>query len=110
VTPTQAEQLALAASQTSIQLVLRNPLDHEIAKTPGTALQRLFSGNNSAPPQHQSESKPKGQAAPRREPARIAPPPIIAAAPKEPPFVMEIISGKDKREQRFVTTTPPEVK
>src|ERR1039457_906417 len=42
VTPTQAEQLSLAASQTSIQLVLRNPLDHEIAKTPGTALQRLF--------------------------------------------------------------------
>ena len=42
VTPTQAEQLSLASSQTTIQLVLRNPLDHEIAKTPGTALQRLF--------------------------------------------------------------------
>ena len=109
VTPTQAEQLALAASQTSIQLVLRNPLDHEIAKTPGTALHRLFSGNNSAPPPQQSENKPKSQAAPRREPARIAPPPIIAAAPKEPPFVMEIISGKEKREQRFVAV-PPEVK
>ena len=38
VTPKQAEQLSLAASQTSIQLVLRNPLDHDIAKTPGTAL------------------------------------------------------------------------
>src|SRR5664280_579331 len=51
VTPTQAEQLSLAASQTSIQLVLRNPLDHEIAKTPGTALQRLFNnGGTPAPP------------------------------------------------------------
>ena len=48
VTPTQAEQLSLAASQTSIQLVLRNPLDHEIAKTPGTALQHLFA-NSGAP-------------------------------------------------------------
>src|SRR5947208_5707622 len=46
VTPTQAEQLSLAASQTTIQLVLRNPLDHEIAKTSGTALGRLF--NNSS--------------------------------------------------------------
>src|ERR1700674_5821880 len=36
VTPEQAEQLSLASSQTSIQLVLRNPLDHAISKTPGT--------------------------------------------------------------------------
>ena len=44
VTPEQAEQLSLAASQTTIQLVLRNPLDHDIAKTSGTALQKLFTG------------------------------------------------------------------
>ena len=38
VTPEQAEKLSLAANQTTIQLVLRNPLDHDVAKTPGTAL------------------------------------------------------------------------
>ena len=38
VTPEQAEQLSLATSQTTIQLVLRNPLDRDTAKTPGTAL------------------------------------------------------------------------
>src|SRR5215467_962042 len=42
VTPEQAEQLSLASSKTQIQLVLRNPLDRDKAKTPGTALAHLF--------------------------------------------------------------------
>jgi pilus assembly protein CpaB len=104
VTPTQAEQLSLAASQTSIQLVLRNPLDHEIAKTPGTALQHLFS--NGRPPAP-SELSPR----PRVASQRVAPPiPVHAVAPppKEVPFVMEIISGSTKTEKKFGGT--PEVK
>ena len=103
VTPTQAEQLSLASSQTSIQLVLRNPLDHEIAKTPGTALQRLF--NNGRPPDpSDASSRPR---APRVAPVpvRVAAPP---APPKEIPFVMEIISGSTKTEKKFGGT--PEVK
>src|SRR5262249_39189300 len=44
VTPEQAEQLSLASAQTTIQLVLRNPLDHEVARTPGTAVGLLFNG------------------------------------------------------------------
>ena len=105
VTPTQAEQLALAASQTSIQLVLRNPLDHDIAKTPGTALLRLFNNNGGggAMPAPSSDSRPKQAPRRQQEFPRIA----VAPAPvKEPPFVMEIISGKDKREQKFATTLP----
>ena len=98
VTPTQAEQLSLAASQTSIQLVLRNPLDHEIAKTPGTALQHLFNGGRMQP-------LPNPSSRPRTVSQRVAPPP---APPKEIPFVMEIISGPNKREQKFGGT--PEVK
>jgi len=107
VTPSQAEQLALAASQTTIQLVLRNPLDHEIAKTSGTALGRLFNNSSAVtavtPP---IETRPRPV---RREPVRIAQAaPVTPVAPKETPFVMEIISGKDKREQKFATA--PEVK
>ena len=106
VTPSQAEQLALAASQTTIQLVLRNPLDHEIAKTSGTALGRLFNNSSAVtavtPP---LETRPRPV---RREPVRIAQAPVAPAAPKETPFVMEIISGKDKREQKFANA--PEVK
>jgi pilus assembly protein CpaB len=106
VTPAQAEQLSLAASQTSIQLVLRNPLDHEIAKTPGTALQHLFTGSR-APVQSEMSSRPRTQqrASAAPPPARVVAPP---APPKEIPFVMEIISGPNKREQKFGGT--PEVK
>ncbi len=106
VTPTQAEQLSLASSQTSIQLVLRNPLDHDIAKTPGTALQHLFTGGKM---QQQLPSELSQR--PRNVP-RATPIPVRAAAlpapPKEIPFVMEIISGPTKREQKFGGT--PEVK
>src|SRR3954451_15152759 len=48
VNPEHAEQLSLASSQTQIQLVLRNPLDREDAKTPGTALAQLFTGQKIA--------------------------------------------------------------
>ena len=103
VTPTQAEQLSLAASQTSIQLVLRNPLDHEIAKTPGTALQQLFNGGRAQRP---PDLSPRPQrVASAAIPVRVAAPP---APPKEVPFVMEILSGPTKREQKFGGT--PEVK
>jgi pilus assembly protein CpaB len=96
VTPTQAEQLSLAASQTSIQLVLRNPLDHEIAKTPGTALQRLFASGKMQP-------LPSETTSPRPRPVVKQAPKVLAVAPppKEIPFVMEIISGNSKKEQKF---------
>jgi pilus assembly protein CpaB len=107
VTPAQAEQLSLASSQTAIQLVLRNPLDHEIAKTPGTALQHLFNGSKAPVQPTEVTSRPRVQ-----QRAAVAPPPVRFVAPpappKETPFVMEIISGPNKREQKFGGT--PEVK
>ena len=42
VTPDQAEILSLASNETRIQLVLRNPLDKEVAKTIGTAVTEPF--------------------------------------------------------------------
>ena len=42
VTPEQAEMLSLASTQTTIQLVLRNPLDNDVAKTTGSAVSQLF--------------------------------------------------------------------
>jgi pilus assembly protein CpaB len=104
VTPTQAEQLSLAASTTSIQLVLRNPLDHEIAKTPGTALQHLFNNGKVQPASSEMASRPRP--APVR--AAVIPVHLAPLPPKEVPFVMEIISGPNKREQKFGGT--PEVK
>jgi pilus assembly protein CpaB len=106
VTPTQAEQLSLAASQTNIQLVLRNPLDHDIAKTPGTAMQHLFNNGRAQPAPTEATVRPRTTVARAAAPTpvRVAPP----APPKEVPFVMEIISGPTKREQKFGGT--PEVK
>ena len=104
VTPEQAEQLSLASNQTAIQLILRNPLDHDVAKTPGTALSYLFTGMTgqaacrgvaaAAPPRQRATAV--RASAPR--PAAAAP---VAPAKKEPPFVMEIISGTRKAETKF---------
>lgn len=83
VTPEEAEILSLAGNETKIQLVLRNPLDQEKVKTPGTAEAFLFSGRPSGVP--------------------MSTPPAVRAAlvkPKPPkvekvivPITMEIIGG-----------------
>jgi len=100
VTPEQAEQLSLASAQTQVQLVLRNPLDREIAKTSGTALSYLFTGGRPTAP-----VAPVSAAAPRPHIRPVsAAAPVFAPAPppkKEQPFVMEIISGKTKSEAKF---------
>jgi pilus assembly protein CpaB len=106
VTPEQAELLSLASSQTQIQLVLRNPLDHNVTQTPGTALALLFNGGKLKPeapaaPAARERAPRTTSAAPRQQPviAFAAPP----APRKEEPFVMEIISGTKKVESKFVT-------
>jgi pilus assembly protein CpaB len=99
VTPEQAEQLSLASHQTTIQLVLRNPLDREEAKTPGTAVASLFSGTKIKFGNMQGverEPRPRVRAVP--PPLPLLPPP---APKKDAPYVMEIISGKTKVETKF---------
>ncbi len=98
VTPEQAEQLSLASSNTTIQLVLRNPLDHLITKTPGTAVAKLFDGgkleiNSDMNKPAASPSRPRTVA--------VAPVREVAQPRKEVPFVMEIISGTKKSEAKF---------
>jgi len=50
VTPEQAEMLSLAGNSLKIQLVLRNPLDTQIAKVPPTAMGNLFGMGAPTPP------------------------------------------------------------
>jgi pilus assembly protein CpaB len=57
VTPEQAEMLSLAATNLRIQLVLRNPLDTQIAKVPPTAMRNLFTGQ--APSTHTVARRPR---------------------------------------------------
>lgn len=109
VTPTDAEQLSLASQQTSIQLVLRNPLDRDVAKTPGTALSHLFLGGKFAMPKAAGSASevtetPVRKATVRRAAAAPAPPAMTQLPPPPPKkedFVMEIISGSSKTEKKF---------
>jgi pilus assembly protein CpaB len=69
VSPEDAEKLSLAGTDTKIQLVLRNPLDTETTKPPGTALAYILQGGAPAKPE------PK-QAAPKAAPRPPAPPKV----------------------------------
>lgn len=95
VTPEQAEVLSLASNETRIQLVLRNPMDKAVVKTPGTAIAYLFNGN------------PSGLPAPQASKARVK----MAAAPKPPPpppppekvsITVEVIHGTKRAAATFV--------
>lgn len=93
VTPEQAETLSLASSETKIQLVLRNPLDTDVAKTKGTAVANLFSGTEFKPP----------RPAPARRVVRRAPPEAAKPAPP-PPVVIEVFQGGKRTESKFQGT------
>lgn len=93
VTPAQAEKLSLATNQATIQLVLRNPLDTEVATTPGTALAQLFSTAAASP-----------QPAPRRAAQPALSPPLPAPKAAEPAptvFIIETIHGTKRVETKF---------
>ncbi len=96
VTPEQAETLSLASSETRIQLVLRNPLDTTVAKTPGTAVARLFSGQNLKMP---GDAPRAGAVKPRRTAGTQ---PIVPAVAKpKPPVVVEVFQGGRKDTTSF---------
>jgi pilus assembly protein CpaB len=87
VTPEQAELLSLAGNQTRIQLVLRNPLDTEFSKPPGTAVANLFSGPDGPP-----KPRPVGLAS--------------KAQPKPAPgaYLVEVFNGSKRTEAKFADT------
>jgi pilus assembly protein CpaB len=100
VTPEQAETLSLASAEMHIQLVLRNPLDTQTVKTPGTAVSNLFTGNTGLPEQPRPAPKPAGK------PVTKAPPkPVVAqvAEPPKPvvPLTVEVITGTTRAETKF---------
>ena len=96
VTPEQAEMLSLASTQTSIQLVLRNPLDTDITKTTGSALGQLF--HPGAPLAWDAKPAPAVQT--QVSPVRSTPPPV-ALPPPPKPRVVEVINGIKQTETQF---------
>jgi pilus assembly protein CpaB len=91
VAPEQAEILSLASNQ-RIQLVLRNPLDTQIATPPAIAMASLFSDLNAPAP---VKAQP---AVTRRAPMRV---PHIEKAPAPELFLIEVLNGSKRSEQKF---------
>jgi len=94
VTPEQAEILSLASNQARIQLVLRNPIDHQVAQPPGTDVANLF-----------GHTVPRIPAAVPVRRAAVAPPapaPVIAPPPPPPMIrVIQVLNGGKHTEQTF---------
>jgi pilus assembly protein CpaB len=84
VTPEQAELLSLASGQTRIQLVLRNPLDTEIAHPLGSAMGTLFADANA----------PKVQPAVARK---------AVPRPASRVYLIEVFNGTKRSEEKFVS-------
>ena len=86
VTPAQAEDLSLASNQTRIQLVLRNPLDTQVAQPPGTAMATLFADKNVAPPKPQT---------------RVVPP--SPPKPSSHVYLIQVFNGSKQSEAKFAS-------
>lgn len=99
VTPEQAEVLSLASSETRIQLVLRNPMDKDAVKTPGTTVANLFGNPVPIPPPRVVRPKPRTAMVAVEKPAPPAPP---APEPVKvtPPLIIEVISGGHRTEMK----------
>jgi pilus assembly protein CpaB len=95
VTPEQAEQLNLASNM-NIQLVLRNPLDREVARTPGSSTSHLFDGGRLD--MRQAGDTPS---APRPRVYRPVVQEVVKLPKPEPPPTMEIVKGTSKTEFKF---------
>jgi pilus assembly protein CpaB len=104
VTPEQAEKVALATGDGRIQLVLRNPLDHETVDPPVVFKSALYLGSTTP------EEKPKPKAPAPPPSVRKAKPVVVqkVAAPAPPPpppppkvFAVELIQGSKRATENF---------
>ncbi len=98
VNPSQAEILTLASSDGRIQLVLRNPSDQLIEKTPGTEITQLYGIRGAPPP-----SPPARDSHPMLR--RVSAPAVVKAPPPDEIVVfrgnkrsVEVLSGTAKTE------------
>lgn len=94
VTPEQAEILSLA-NEARIQLDLRNPMDTETAKTPGSAMEDLFAEDRPKP-------APPVKVAVRKPIPQPAPPPVVVPQPVLQTQRIEVLNGPKRTEASFI--------
>ena len=102
VTPQEAERLAIAASQGSIQLVLRGYGDPDSVKTTGANTGDVLSQLGSAPARVAEAPKPRRTPAPRP----VAPAPVVQAPEKPDSLTVTVFRGGDRQQQKFEKTKP----
>lgn len=109
VTPDQAQRVALATRDGSIQLALRNPMDKEASEPDLVVRSTLYAGPTMAQTGDEKAPKPEVKTAPARAPRaaaprRSAPKPVISLPPPPPPtrtVVVEVIQGTKRSEKSF---------
>lgn len=82
VTPDEAEVLSLAGNETRIQLVLRNPLDTQLATPPGTELAQLF-----------------GETPAKTQTGGVSRRPAVKAQPRV--YMVQVFNGSKHSEEKF---------
>jgi pilus assembly protein CpaB len=101
VTPEEAERLAVAVNQGSIQLVLRGYGDPDSVRTKGANSSDVLSQLGNAP---ERTPEPAPRPAPRRvaPPRPVAPAPVVAAPPPKPDsLTVTVFRGADVSKQKF---------
>jgi pilus assembly protein CpaB len=93
VTPDQAEILSLAGNEMRIQLVLRNPMDTQISKPPGTSMSDLF-GSPRTP-------DPSLIVHPVAPPTITREPKAAMETPVQVPYVIQVTNGAAHSEVKF---------
>jgi pilus assembly protein CpaB len=97
VTPQEAERLAIASTQGSIQLVLRGYGDPDSVRTKGANTGDILAQLGSAPERVVETPKPR-----RPAPRPAAPAPVVQAPPEKPDsFRVQIFRGGDRQQQTF---------
>lgn len=101
VTPEEAEKLAVAVNQGSIQLVLRGYGDPDSVKTKGASSSDVLAQLAGAPVRTVEPARP----APRRTAAQPRPqptaPPVVAAPEKPDSLTVTVFRGGDVQRQKF---------
>jgi pilus assembly protein CpaB len=101
VTPEEAERLAVAVNQGSIQLVLRGYGDPDSVRTKGANSSDVLSQLGQAP---ERSPEPAPRPAPRRAapaPRPATPAPVVVAPPKPDSLTVTVFRGADVQKQKF---------
>jgi len=103
VTPQQAEQLAVAMNEGTIQLVLRGFGDPDSIRTPGATATDVLAQLRTAGSLRKADPDPPKRTSVRARPAPVAPPVRMAADPPPRPdsIVVRVYRGDKLTQQKF---------